>query len=432
MKTIAIIVSAVIAAAAPLHAQTVSPQHGGTRKGAAAAPKKAGDGAGQMQGMLGGYPMNRDASGTSWQPDSSPAEGAHMMSGKWALMMNGYANFVYDRQDCPRGEDKTFSTNMFMAAGQRPLKKGALALRGMVSLEPLTVGSGGYPLLFQTGETSDGRTPLIDRQHPHDLFMELAALYRYPLTAKSSLYFYGALPGEPALGPPVYMQRFSGSRIPDAPLTHHWLDSTHITYGVATLGYVVNNIKLEGSVFRGREPDENRWDIEQPKFDSYSFRVSVNPGANWALQASRGFLKSPEQLRPDNNTYRTTVSAIYNRLLEGDNWQTTLTWGQNDTEGQTLNGLLLESTLLVAGRLALFGRFESVDKSDLLLNLAVPVQAVYKVNKLELGFSYDVARWGRTRWGLGASFAVHAIPESLKPYYGESPVSALLFASVRL
>src|SRR2546421_6994202 len=223
----------------------------------------AGEHSMQMPGMLGSYSMSRESSGTAWQPQSTPMEGKHFMAGDWMLMAHGFADFIYDSQGGERGSDKLISTNMLMLMARRDLGSGALGLRGMFSLEPATIGKTGYPLLLQTGETADGREPLIDRQHPHDLFMELAATYSIPVRDHDSLFIYLGLPGEPALGPPTFMHRFSGMDNPQAPITHHWLDSTHITFGVATLGYIWNNkVKLEGSLFTGREPDQDRWDIE--------------------------------------------------------------------------------------------------------------------------------------------------------------------------
>ena len=205
-----------------------------------------------MRAMYGGYPVTRESSGTSWQPDASPHEGINAMVGEWSTMTHGFANLIYDRQGGQRGDTKTFSTSMLMMMGQRPLGEGTLGLRGMVSLDPL-MGKRGYPLLLQTGETANG-APLVDRQHPHDLFMELSASYSRPLSDRSSVFAYAGLPGEPALGPPAFMHRFSGEDNPEAPISHHWLDSTHIAYGVVTLGYVFGNLKIEGSAFRGREP----------------------------------------------------------------------------------------------------------------------------------------------------------------------------------
>jgi len=225
-----------------------------------------------MHAFYGVYPARREASGTSWQPESSPMEGRHFMYQGWDVMMHGYVFGIYDHQGGKRGDDKGFSTSMFMLMADRKLPVGTVGYRSMYSLDPL-MGKRGYPLLFQTGETYDGIHPLIDRQHPHDFFMEEALTYNLPLSEESSLFGYFGLPGEPALGPPAFMHRFSAMDNPEAPLGHHWLDSTHITFGVVTLGYVLDKFKIEGSVFRGREPNENRWDMESPKLDSYSSRL---------------------------------------------------------------------------------------------------------------------------------------------------------------
>src|SRR6185295_6126891 len=267
--------------------------------------------------------------------------------GEWSTMVHGFANFIYDDQGGARGDTKTFMTTMLMGVAQRSLGEGGtLGLRGMISTDPY-FGNGGYPLLLQTGETADGQTPLIDRQHPHDLFMELSVSYSRRVSERSSWFVYAGLPGEPALGPPTFMHRFSGEDNPEAPISHHWLDSTHITYGVVTLGYVLGDWKLEGSVFRGREPDENRYDIETGKLDSASVRLSWNPTKDWALQVSRGHIVSPEQLHPDDDVDRTTASAIYQRDIGGARWQTTLAWGRNQpSHGDTTDAFLLESALL--------------------------------------------------------------------------------------
>src|SRR5439155_21379483 len=192
----------------------------------------------QMQGLYGPYSMTREASGTAWQPEATPMEGLHLMPGDWMLMFHGSAYGVYDYQSGHRGDRKFFSPNMAMGMAQHPLGPGTFGLRTMLTLEPATIGKTGYPLLLQTGETADGKTPLIDRQHPHDLFMELAATYSVAIGEQSSIFGYFGYPGEPALGPATFMHRFSGMDNPEAPITHHWLDSTHVTFGVATLGYV--------------------------------------------------------------------------------------------------------------------------------------------------------------------------------------------------
>jgi hypothetical protein len=217
-----------------------------------------------MRAALGPYSMSREASGTSWQPEATPIEMLTTDVGGWSLMLHGFANAIYDRQTGPRGADKAFTESMAMLMANRPVGTGTLGLRGMVSLDP-TMGKSGYPLLFQTGETSNGTTPLVDRQHPHDAFMELSSSYSVPIGADGAAFAYVGLPGEPALGPPTYMHRFSGMRNPEAPLTHHWFDSTHVTFGVTTLGLSEGPLKLEASWFNGREPDQDRWNIETRK-----------------------------------------------------------------------------------------------------------------------------------------------------------------------
>src|SRR6266540_3983416 len=203
---------------------------------------------------------------------------------------------------------------------------------------------GAAPARRGHARTARHGAPLVDRQHPHDLFMELSASYSRPLSDRSSVFAYVGLPGEPALGPPAFMHRFSGEDNPEAPISHHWLDSTHIAYGVVTLGYVFGNLKVEGSAFRGREPDENRYDIETGRLDSASLRLSYNPAADWALQLSRGRLKSPEESHPDADINRTTASAIYQRSFAAAAWQTTFAWGRNaPNHGDATDAFLLES-----------------------------------------------------------------------------------------
>ncbi len=288
-----------------------------------------------MPGLFGPYGMEREASGTSWQPASSLMEGIHVAREPWMLMVHGFADLAYDHQGGPRGEDKVFAPTMGMVMAQRPAAGGTFGARAMISADPGTVGKTGYPLLLQTGEAVNGR-PLIDRQHPHDLFMELAATYSHALGGgRGSAFVYAALPGEPALGPPTFMHRFSGMDIPEAPISHHWLDSTHIAFGVVTGGLTWHGFKLDASAFRGREPDEHRWNIERPKLDSYSGRVQYNPTADWSLQVSVGHLNSPEELEPEVDLWRSTASVSYNRRRPDGAWQTTLAWGRNDRTDQS-------------------------------------------------------------------------------------------------
>ena len=385
-----------------------------------------------MKALYGPYSMAREASGTSWQPDLTPHEGLHFMKNDWMFMAHGFANVIYDHQGVKRGDDKTFSESMFMLMGQRPLGTGTLGVRGMISLDPL-MGKDGYPLLLQTGETHDGKNGLIDRQHPHDLFMELALTYSQPISEESSIFGYIGLPGEPALGPPAFMHRFTGMDNPEAPISHHWLDSTHITYGVTTLGYVWKNLKLEGSAFRGREPDEDRWDIESPELDSYSARISYNPTSNWSFQVSYGDIDSPEQLHPDVDTERTTASAAYHKPFKTGNWQTILAWGRNSNDpGNRLDAFLVESALQLKKTHTLFTRFERTEKDEL-FSEGDPLEGeIFNVNKSALGYIYDFPEWKQLQWGIGGTYSWHFLPDELDAAYGEMPTSYMIFARVKL
>ena len=383
-----------------------------------------------MRAMYGGYPPTRESSGTSWQPDASPQEGIHAMTGEWSTMTHGFANVIYDRQGGPRGDTKTFSTSMLMVMGQRPLGEGTLGLRGMVSADPL-MGKRGYPLLLQTGETANG-APLVDRQHPHDLFIELAASYSRTISERSSVFAYAGLPGEPALGPPAFMHRFSGEDNPEAPISHHWLDSTHITYGVATLGYVFGNLKIESSAFRGREPNENRYDIETGKLDSASLRLSYNPTEDWALQLSRGRLKSPEESHPGVDINRTTASAIYHRSFAAASWQTTFAWGRNTpSQGDATDAFLLESAVRVASTHTFFARAERADKNELFPTADPLAGETFRAGKLTLGYVYDFPRDGHFKIGVGGLISRYSLPSALDTSYG-NPTSFMLFARVKI
>ena len=384
-----------------------------------------------MQGLYGSYSMTREGSGTAWQPDSTPMEGAQQMHGSWMTMEHGYVNAIYDEQGGPRGSTQTFSTSMLMFMARRELTEGAFGLKLMVSADPL-MGKSGYPLLFQTGETADGVSPLIDRQHPHDLLMEAALTYSHDFSPASSAFVYAGLPGEPALGPNAFMHRLSGMDNPEAPLSHHWLDSTHITWGVVTAGYVVGAVKLEASAFNGREPDQNRYDIEVRALDSYAVRASYNPSARWSLQGSFGRLASPEQLEPSVSVRRNTASVSYNAPVARW-WQTTLAFGRNTpSAGAASDAWLIESAAGVTHALTLFARYEHVAKDELFLPDEPLYGRTFTIQKLSAGSVYDFARLAGIRFGVGALLSVYGYPASLNASYGSRPTSFMVFARARL
>jgi hypothetical protein len=366
-------------------------------------------------------PMSREGSGTSWLPDSSPMYGRMFMFGEDILMLHGVAFARYTNVSTRRGDDRIDAPNWIMAMYSHPLGDNAqLGARLMMSLDPLTEGGRGYPLLFQSGESWHNQ-PLHDRQHPHDLFSELSLSYSQKFTDDMSAFVYFGYPGEPALGPPTFMHRISALDDPDAPLGHHWQDSTHVTFGVATAGVVWRTLKIEGSVFTGREPDENRYDFDRPRFDSASGRISWNPIPNLALQFSHGYLKSPEALEPNANQHRTTSSLIYNVPLGPDsNWATTFVWGQNNTAGEgKTQSFLLESDFQ-RGRDTFYTRLERVEKSghELVLSGA-DLQRVFPIFAASLGYVRDLTHGNGLDFGLGAQFTIDHRPSDLNRYYGD-------------
>ncbi|MEI9932515.1 MAG: hypothetical protein WDM89_18750 [Rhizomicrobium sp.] len=296
----------------------------------------------------------------------------------------------------------------------------------MLSPDPF-MGKSGYPLLLATGETANGTTPLVDRQHPHDLFMELSSSFSHRFTNTDSGFLYLGYPGEPALGPTAFMHRASAMDIPEAPITHHWLDSTHITFGVVTAGFVHDDVKLEVSQFTGREPDQNRFDFDPIKLDSTAVRVSWNPDANWSLQTSWGFLKSPEQLEPTIDENRITASATYIKPLgEDSSLATTLAWGEKLLSDSTnLNGVLLETEYKPADLWTLFARAEWEQNDELIAS-----GAKESVGKLSLGIIRDWRVAEHWKIGLGGSYDFVFVPSTLNGAYGSDPHGAMLFTRI--
>ena len=369
-------------------------------------------------------PMSREGSGTSWLPDSSPMYGKMFMFDNDMLMLHGAIFPRYTNVSTRRGDDRIDAPNWVMGMYSHPLGDSTqIGARLMMSLDPLTEGGRGYPLLFQTGESWHDQ-PLHDRQHPHDLFDELSLSLSQKFEHDFSGYLYFGYPGEPALGPPAFMHRPSAMDDPDAPIGHHWQDSTHITFGVATAGLVwsrFGGIKIEGSIFTGREPDENRYDFDRPRFDSYSGRVSWNPTRNLALQVSHGYIKSPEAVDPKTNIHRTTASAIYNLPLGPDrNWSNTFVWGQNNASGEGKTQSFLIESNYQRGRDTVYFRWERVQKSGHELVLKPFAESeIFPVSGYSIGYVHDLSHGNGIDIGLGTQFTINDRPDSLDRYYGD-------------
>ena len=386
-----------------------------------------------------GVSMDRLGSGTTWIPDAVSLPSRQFSAGAWNLMLHGFVFGQYDAQGGTRGADQFGSLNWGMLMASHELAGGRFQARTMLSLDPLGVTNHGYPLLLQSGETFRG-VPLHDRQHPHDFWMELGAMYDRPITQSVGLSLYAAPSGEPALGPVAFMHRPSAMDIPSAPIGHHWEDATHITFGVLTAGLFTHQWRLEGSVFNGREPDEERWGFDPIKLDSYSGRVSYNPDDHWALNASYGFLKSPEAITPDVSMHRMTASAMYGRHLGADGQlATTIIWGANKHSDRSglAHAALVESEAVLDRSNTIIGRFEFVQKTagDLVLDtppLGFPSSQSFKVGAMSLGYIREILPMRVATLGLGAMGTMNVVPQSLQAAYGSrTPLGAFVFLRLR-
>ena len=385
-----------------------------------------------MPGTLGSYSMTREASGTSWQPDSTPMEGLDWQIGDWSMMAHGNINLNFTDQGGKRGDSNTFSTSHFMLQGARQFDSGILNLKSTFSLDPL-MGKSGYPLLFQTGETADGQNHLVDRQHPHNFFVELAGSYAIPINDKNSLFAYTGIVGEPAIGPTVFSHRKSGEDNPEAPISHHWLDSTHISNGVFTLGYTTPLWKIEASRFHAREPSQYRYRIEVGRLDSYSGRFTINPNKDISMQISAGHLHSPEGLEPTVNVNKITTSITFNKMIFDGFSQTTLAFGRNSpSEGKSTNAFLLESAWQWTNNNIIFLRAEKVDKNELFSDDDHLSHTSFNIKKLSVGAVHDFHRSNGYTLGIGMTGSLYSYPNDLDEYYGSSPKSVLFFIRAKL
>ncbi|MEO8137871.1 MAG: hypothetical protein ABI831_28330, partial [Betaproteobacteria bacterium] len=380
-----------------------------------------------MTGTLGLYPMTRDASGTSWQPDASMHMGEMSMNGHWMVMTHAMLNGVYSWQGGDRGDEKAFVSGMLMGMARRDFASGdTLQFRAMLSPDPF-MGASGYPLLLASGETADGVTHLVDRQHPHDLFMELSASYTHNISDHDSVFVYAGLPGEPAFGPPAFMHRQSTMDSPEAPISHHWLDSTHITFGVLTAGWVHGNWKIEASQFTGREPDQHRYDIESPTLDSTAVRLSWNPTERLALQVSWADQHSPEQLEPDVDEARWSASAIYTQPI-GDMgwWSTTLAYGVKEpSDAASQSAWALETAYHPNNDWTVFARAEQIETGELLPG------SIETVAKASVGVIRDFEIAPRVTFGVGALYSHNFVSDTLEPSYGGDPEGAMTFVRLK-
>jgi len=378
-------------------------------------------------------PMSRDGSGTSWQPDASHMHMLMKMGEKTNLMFHENIFLRYTKQDVfdkgNRGDDKFDAPNWFMGMFNSKVgEKGLFNATAMISLDPITERGRGYPLIFQSGETWKGKK-LVDRQHPHDLFSALSIGYSYAINNDVDLVGYFGYPGEPALGPPVFMHRNSAINNSDAPIGHHWQDATHITFGVGTFGIRYKKFKAEGSIFNGREPNEDRYDFDKPNFNSYSYRLSLNPTGNWAIQFSQGFLKSPEALEPNIDITRTTASVLYSKhFLSLGHFDGSLVWGLNSLRrGGNENSILVEANLdMTKG--ALYTRYEFVQKTSEEMDLYLLLwERRFNLNAFTLGYNIKLFHQKSFQLAAGLQGTLNFPDKILQGMYGKTPIGGEIY-----
>jgi hypothetical protein len=374
-------------------------------------------------------PSPDNSSGTGWQPAVTPEHMWMTSLGAWDLMTHGVVFVDYNHQGGPRGEGKAESVNWLMLMEEHKLGSGSIMFREMFSAESLTAPHPGFPELFQTGETYHGE-PLVDHQHPHNVFSELALYYTHPVTENISWEFYGAAVGEPALGPVAFMHRASAAELPLAPLSHHLQDSTHTSFGVLTTGLVVDRFRIEGSVFNGREPDEKRYGIQFAALDSWSARISVAPSRNWTAQYSYGRLEHPEALEPGSQ-YRQTASVEYVLPFTSGSWATTVVWGRvhKEADNHNLNGYLLETTVNFKSRNYAFSRLELVDKDELFPD--DPALPTYRIGAYTFGGARDLVQSRLCQLAAGSDLTFYSKASTLDAAYGKTPISFQIFLRVR-
>jgi hypothetical protein len=384
--------------------------------------------------------LRHTESGTDIGPASAaPPMLMKMSANGWMTMLHGEAVVTEQQQTGPRGHDKFFAVNWIMPMAQKISEKNEWAARLMLSLEPATITGRYYPELFQQGETAYGK-PIVDGQHPHNLFMEIAAIYDYKIGAKSLLEFYAAPVGDPALGPEAFPHRASIGDNPLAPLGHHLEDSTHIADEVVTFGTSTSSgqrgVRVEASGFHGREPDENRWHIEVGAVDSWSTRLTISPDADWSAQYSIGHLHSPESLRPTEDVLRQTASLAFHHTYSAVLVDGIGVWGRNHTIGSAVNanGYLMEIAIHLKNRQAIWTRFENADRTTDLLGANAPAEesVIGRVQEYSFGYAHPLWKWSNGWSDFGAQLTTYGVPSTLGPLYSQHPFGVVALFAIHL
>jgi len=379
--------------------------------------------------------LRHTTSGTSLEPDSTAPPMLMEMRRNWMFMLHGQASIAEQQQTGPRGADKVFSTNWIMPMAQRDSATSEVTLRVMLSLEPATISGRYYPELFQQGEIAFGK-PIVDGQHPHNLFMEIAALYDRKLGENGLLSLYLAPVGDPALGPVAFPHRASAAEDPLAPLGHHLEDSTHIADEVLSGGATWRKLRVEASGFHGREPGEDRWILQVGGMDSWSTRLTLAPAKDWVGQYSAGHLHSPEAQHPQEDVLRQTASIAYHHQWQSATLDALGLWGRNHTidSPTNANGYLFEATAHMRDRHSIWTRIENVDRTTDLLGAAAPPREtmIGRVQAYTGGYAHRLFRSNWSMGELGAQATLYDTPNPLRSLYGEHPFGVAAVINIHL
>ena len=366
--------------------------------------------------------LTNQSSGTAMNPADWNMPMLMKPFGRWNTSIMAQA-FLVDTQQSKGAGAKLYSANWMMASAEHKVgENGALQFTAMLSLDPATITNRRYPLLFQTGETAFGK-PIRDGQHPHDFVMGLSVQYALTINKDTTLQLYFAPVGDPALGPVAYPHRASAMELPQATLSHHWQDSTHIANEVVTAAIAYKKVKWEASGFYGSEPNESRWNIDYGPVNSWSTRAWFFPNGHWAVQASVGRIAKPEALEAGDQI-RATASAHYTR---GD-WSSSLIWGRDHSTStkRNLNAYLWESVWAVRKKNWITGRIESVKKDEL------SVAGVYRIGAFTAGYTRDIPFLRNLQAGIGANLTAYSTPAGLKAYYGDHPMGGNVYVRFRI
>lgn len=400
--------------------------------------------------------MGALGSGTALVPADSPGYMWHFNlpfgdQEDQSCMAHGEFKLSFNSQGGPRGVSAFQSQNWLMSMCEFRLSEtSALMFRGMFTFEPWTSRAGGFPQLFQSGESYRGQS-IIDAQHPHNFVSELSLGFTQALSESFRYYIYLGFPGDREDGPPAFMHRPSAMENPAVPLSHHAHDAGHITNGVLSLGFDYEKLRFGVSAFHGREPGEDRLAIDIGGFDSYSMRLQYMPSENWVFGASYAHVHNPETLHP-GDLERFTAFALYGRRFDNGYLALSTVFGRNIEKHGGQTGGLIEGSFNFEDRHYLYSRIEYVDKSGLggtnvfgkpglsafehdehdkyNEDAHLELEKSALVGAFTFGYAYDVYASSSLRVGLGADVTFYDIPRQLSPVYGD-PVSFMLNIRIR-